>query len=301
MICVKCNKEFKYKKNYENHLILVHDIRNNIVIKPKLKLKNEISDMEIPNTIKLDVKKSNINKSKNIKEIIKANFKCELCDKSFKQHSSIRRHLDNNSCKSQKLTKEIIFDKMQEQLKSIHNEVSNLSNQIKTEVGNLSNQIKTTKPPNINNLNMSIHINSKSDYLDMLSDRMGPQKALEFIKDCGLSGISGDVKLLMKVYYDGIDVKELPIRFHDTKRLKLSYLGDNGVIIKEHNGEGLSNKLGINIQNTYLHGAKELNDKDPLPQYDMEQWIIHTSNLNDPFTRKKILRQLMIEAGVWQF
>lgn len=52
------------------------------------------------------------------------------------------------------------------------------------------------------------------------------------------------------------------------------------------------------MQNTYLHGAKELNNNNQMPQYDMEQWIAHTNNLCDPFIRRKILRQIMSIVGI---
>lgn len=285
MNCTQCDRKFKYKRSYQKHLEMEHSIvlskanSNNISISPLI----------------ANISSESIEKQES--------YKCQYCNKTFARMYGLRRHIEDNSCKLYQVInlKSEILKEIQQELKISNDNNNNL---VIEQLNKLSDKIDNIKPHNqtvnINNLNnYSINITTGSDYLNMLSDRMGFTDALEFVKDCALSGISGDVKLLMKVYCDGINDDQIPIRFHNEKCMRLSYIGDNGHVIKDANGEGLSIKLGENIQNTYLHGAQELNKYDPLPQYDMEAFITHTHSLRDPFVKKKILRQLMKIIGLW--
>ena len=250
-------------------------------IKPKIKLKKQINMCN-----------SNKSESDSFIESPLSTYQCKYCDKNFTRMSSLRKHIELKRCRGYELTvlKMHLTDEISSLKANLEANLTALSNQIKevktTNVNNISNNIN-------NNFNMRVYVSAKDDYLSILSDKMGPNEALEFVKDCGLSGINGDVKLLMKVYFDGISDKDVPIRFHNKQRLGLSYRDEHGRIIKEHNGDGLATKLGKNIQNTYLHGSKELSNSNQLPPYDMAQWITHTNNLCDPGIRRKVLRQLM--------
>jgi len=62
-------------------------------------------------------------------------------------------------------------------------------------------EIKKAGPKQVNQVLQVICITNNDNYLDILTERMGDfSDAIEYIKDCALSDISGDCKLIEKIY-----------------------------------------------------------------------------------------------------
>ena len=59
------------------------------------------------------------------------------------------------------------------------------------------------KPSNVINNNLQIIcVGSNDNYLDMLSQQWGFDRAIDYIKDCALSSLTGDCKLIEKIYIE---------------------------------------------------------------------------------------------------
>ncbi len=158
------------------------------------------------------------------------------------------------------------------------------------------------KPTNIiNNLNnlKIICIGNNDNYLDMLTKKWGFDRALEYIKDCALSNLTGDCKLIEKIY-----INDYPnsIHYSDKKKNKVQYFDENQNQIID----SLSNfgkKIANNLQNSYLKGVNHLvnetldNHRCPnefLENYDLRTWNQHIYDLSNPQYHKTIINNLNI-------
>ena len=93
-------------------------------------------------------------------------------------------------------------------------------------------------------------IGSNDNYLDMLTEQVGFEQALEYVKVCALSDMSSDVRLIEKMYYSNQQqtCSFPPIDFMDQKRGKLSFYDQNK-------------------QNTYLKGVPTNSEKNMIFNY----------------------------------
>ena len=124
-------------------------------------------------------------------------------------------------------------------------------------------------------------------------------QAIEYIKDCALSDLNGDCKLLEKIYANQKDEFSFSI---DHKQSKITYYNEKNESITE-NKEMFGRKLANNLQNSYLKGInylirKNLDQKmDPnkfLDDYDIMTWNTHIYRLSDSGHQRKIINQLKI-------
>ena len=167
------------------------------------------------------------------------------------------------------------------------------------------NELK--EKPNINNQVLQVICFGNNDnYLDMLTDQWGDfDRALEYIKDCALSSLRGDCKLIEKIYLGESPIPDdiIPsIQFADKNRTKIEYFNEKKQKIVDSK-ELFLKKIANNLQNSYLKGVnylitKNLQDhKCPnkfLEEYDLQIWNQHIYDLSDQRYQKKIIGQLNI-------
>jgi len=160
--------------------------------------------------------------------------------------------------------------------------------------------------PSVNNQILQVVCVSNNDnYLDMLTNEWNNfDKALGYIKDCALSSLTGDCKLIKKIYFDEKD--EPGIRFLNKTRTNVEYYDENRVKMNDSK-EIFGRKLANNLQNTYLKGVNYLilsnleNRQCPnklLEDYDLQTWNQHIYDLSDSQYHKKIINQLNIPLNI---
>ena len=169
------------------------------------------------------------------------------------------------------------------------------------EIANLRTEIKVNGPKIINNLQI-VCVGNNDNYLDMLTRQLGDfSKALEYIKDCALSNLTGDCKLIKKIYSSD-DISQNPIHFADKSRTKITYYNENKEKVIDSK-ELFGKKLANNLQNSYLKGVNHLinenlkNNRCPnkfLEDYDIQTWNQHIYNLSDLQYHRKLINHLEI-------
>lgn len=262
--CPVCQKKFTYLGNMKKHLNMIHSIDHGE----------------------------------------QKQFICPVCSKSFTRKHDMKRHIEtihvvitesqpNNQVVSMLITK---ISELQTKLEENNDKlVIELKEQFTQEL-----QKKTSLINNIvNNLNI-VCVSDHDNYLDMLADRMGDMvQAIEYIKDCALSNIIGDCKLIEKIYNNGkgqlgftTDGRKSTIYFHDENEKEC-----------QEPKESFGRKIANNLQNSYLKGINYLIQEnldhkgDPnkfLGSYDLMAWNQHVYQLSDVFHQKKIVSQLKI-------
>jgi hypothetical protein len=152
----------------------------------------------------------------------------------------------------------------------ILDQISRLKDEIK--------ELKSQKQPQ--NILQVVYVGNNENYLDVLSTRMGFDNAIGFIKDCALANVSGDCRLIERVYSDNGR-----IRFAE----------------KEPQTDQLARKLAGNLQNSYLRGVNYLinssldsnyNPVKLLEDHDLQSWNRHIYELSDHKYQRKILEHL---------
>jgi hypothetical protein len=161
--------------------------------------------------------------------------------------------------------------------------------EVKKEIGN--------RPSNILQV---ICVTPHDNYLDMLADKTGSfDAAIEYIKDCALGALSGDCKLIEKIY---LDLGQQSICFMDKKKTRVRYYDEHEKPVTESK-ESLTRKLTNNLQNTYLKGINYLINRNLesrshpckfLETYDMMAWNEHIQKLMEPSYQNKLLNNIAI-------
>ena len=174
------------------------------------------------------------------------------------------------------------------------------------------------KEPRVNNQILQvISIGSTDNYLDMLTQQWGDfDKALEYIKDCALSNLTGDCKLIEKIYIEGciassnnyegdlVKPRSAHIRFLDKSRTRVEYFNEKKEKIVDTK-DLFGRKLANNLQNSYLKGVNHLINKNLenhrcpnkfLEEYDLQIWNQHIYDLSDQRYQRKIINQLNIPS-----
>ena len=246
---------------------------------------------------------------------------CNLCEMTFTNQASLFRHMNLKRCpvlKKEELEKKkiesslvITLSKKLEDLVQKMNDKDNLFAQKMndsdkaieklTELVSKTNlQIPTT---NIFNQNLQVMcVNPDDNFLDTLTARSNAQEALNFIKDCALSRLAGDCRLLEKVYFSTLGIRP-PIMVMNNTRTRFVYYNENNQKVLETNPKVLARKLADCLQRTYLKGINlfrtDVSDsdslkKDRLESYDVEDWNEHIHDLSDEKYQKKILDRLKI-------
>jgi len=176
---------------------------------------------------------------------------------------------------------------------------SELKEQIRQELQNIpTNNITNNQISNI------VCVTNHDNYLDMLTNQMGDfNQAIKYIKNCALSDLAGDCKLIEKIYTNQnhelsftINPKHSQITFHNEQCATIT---ESKLVF--------GRKLANNLQNSYLKGINYLiNDslnqkRDPhqlLADYDLLTWNQHIYQLSDHHHQRKLLNQLHLPITV---
>ena len=291
-ICSRCNKTFEKKFNYQRHLkrqkpcsaidsITTHVKKlNSPTLHDHLITTNRVMDSQFDHEIQI-LKKQLVDKDQQIKKLTEVLGETPI-DPLFIENQGGGAMVGLPQ-KIQKMEEQII--------------------QNKTEIQNLKYEVK--EKSTINNINNNLNIvcvGSNDNYFDMLIQQWNNfDKALEYIKDCALSNLTGDCKLIEKIYFDKDD-KPNNIYYTDKSRTKIEYFNEKREKIIDKK-ESFGRKLANNLQNSYLKGVNYLLNKNLdnrlcpnkfLEEYDIQLWNHHIYNLSDSHYQKKIINNLNI-------
>ena len=243
-------------------------------------------------------------------------YVCQICG----QHLSCKRRLighcekihmisiENLSVDSPNPTYHALISEISElraelkEIKSGQKEQSEKTEKLHLELQQNIGELANKSPTNITNnqtLNI-ICVTGHDNYLDMLTDRMGDfNQAIGYIKDCALSDLAGDCKLIEKIY--GNQKHGLSFTIHP-KQPKVTYHNEHQQLTTETK-DLFARKLANNLQNSYLKSINHLinnnlnNRRDPnqlLTDYDLVSWNQHIYQLSDHQHQRKLLIQLQI-------
>jgi len=237
-------------------------------------------------------------------------YVCEYCSADFTRKFNLERHLQLY-CKSKGIQ---IYPhkpslKMKDNLSRPKTDNDVLINSLAEKIKELEKKLEDNytelkeKPSNIhNNILQVVCVGGNQNYLDMLTEQFGDyNRALNFIKDCALSHLTGDCKLIQRIYFEHNG--EAPIKYLDKSRGKLEYLDENKEKIVDYKGQKLGRILANNLQNSYLKGVNYLinqnlsNHQCPnkfLDEYDVQCWNNHIYELSDAKYQRKIISSLEI-------
>ena len=233
------------------------------------------------------------------------NRTCKFCGHIFSQRCSLLRHLNKNQCKSIQSNKKTLDGMEAHEASELKLQIKRLEEQFKKQTEQTNQEIFELKknPPNVTNNNhlQIVCVGDKDNYLDMLTEEYGNfSQALEYIKDCALSNLSGDCKLIERIYLNNSEQKA--IRYTDKNRTKVEYFNENEEKVIDTK-EVFGRKIANNLQNSYLKGVNHLinenleNRRCPnkfLEEYDLQMWNQHIYSLSDLKYQKKIMNQLEI-------
>ena len=244
------------------------------------------------NPVNLPNNSNPINLSKN--ESTTTDYVCDQCGKTFKHKNSYYRHRKHYCYE---------INVPNGQSSDLSSELSNLKKRIK-ELEEMQSThtnvlVQLKDKPHINqNILQVVCVGNNDNYLDMLTERLGDfDQALDYIKDCALSNLTGDCKLIRKIYFH--EGGETPIRYLDRGRQKIGYLDENHQKVIDHKGVQLGKRLANNLQNSYLKGVNHLikdthTKKKLIDDYDVQSWNAHIYELSDTKYQKKLVSQLDI-------
>lgn len=240
------------------------------------------------------------------KEIVSSlPIKC-ICGKSFTYKNNFYHHRKYR-CKH---PSNQVTDRPLQSNPEILNEISALKKKIieletmqKTQHTEVKSEITHLKehPRNNQNVLQVVCVGDKDNYLDMLTEQFDDfDRALEYVKDCALSSLSGDCKLIKKIYFDNGNHS---IRYIDKNKQKIGYLDKNRQKIVDIKGVLLGRRLANSLQNSYLKGVNYLTKQDRekhfssekfLDDYDIQSWNHHIYELSDTKYQRKLINNLDI-------
>ena len=219
-------------------------------------------------------------------------FICQYCKKGFTRKNNMVVH-QKKTCKfSNNATQNSETPDLSNQIKELKENQNNLQKQI--------TQLKDKPLINNQNILQVVCVGQKDNYLDMLAEKWDFDRALEFIKDCALSNLTGDCKLIEKIYLN--QGPQLNLYFVDKNRTKIEYYNENKELVRDTK-ELFGRKLANNIQNSYLKGVNHLindnleNKRCPnkfLEEYDLQMWNQHIFDLSEIQYQKKLINRLNI-------
>jgi hypothetical protein len=160
--------------------------------------------------------------------------------------------------------------------------------------------IGTVNNYNYNNYVQVVCIGPKDDYFQILSDRMGPDKAREYILNCAKNNLEGDINLIKTIYFDGKKPSEYPIKFLDKARNKVEFVNENQEKVIDPIGVELAKRLCSNLQNGYLVQVNiilecnltQKNNGKFLDEFDLYNCQNHIYELSSNKYRAKLLKAL---------
>jgi hypothetical protein len=229
---------------------------------------------------------------------------CDGCQIGFTRKSNLERHEQYYCHLKKQFKKDQCVNKNEdnELIISLAEKIKQLEKRLEDNYLELKD-----KPSNIhNNILQVVCIGGNQNYLDMLTEQWGDyDRALTFIKDCALSHLTGDCKLIQKIYFENNEIA--PIKYLDKSRNKLEYMNENKEKVIDHRGQKLGRILANNLQNSYLKGVNYLinrnllNNQCPnkfLDEYDVQSWNNHIYELSDVKYQRKMISNLEIPIQV---
>jgi hypothetical protein len=214
----------------------------------------------------------------------------------------MKRHfekLHESDVKTNELTYQTLVTKIDE----LHTTLKQRDEQHKFEQEQLHRKLDelTTKTQTPTNQTLNIICVSGNDnYLDMLTHRLGDfDQAIDYIRDCALSDIAGDCRLIEKIYKDNNPTLSFST---NPKKSKIYYHNEQQISVTEDR-DSFGRKIAHNLQNSYLKGINHLisnhldrrfNPNQLLADYDLQAWNSHIYNLSDAAYRRKMINQLEI-------
>ena len=233
---------------------------------------------------------------------------CEFCGRSFTHKNSLYRHR-KYYCPGNPLCHDKPNNiKLSDEIQALKQRIKELEKTQNNHTGDLT---ELKDQPRINQNVLQVVCVGNDNYLDMLTERLGNfDQALEYVKECALSSLTGDCKLLRKIYFhDGLNNHnggDFPIKYLDRNRHKIAYLDENKQKIIDIKGIQLGKKLANNLQNSYLKGVNYLIKRNLdqqqcpnkfLDDYDVQSWNHHIYELSDCKYQKKLINQLDIPSS----
>lgn len=234
-------------------------------------------------------------------------YVCDCCTRGFTRSSDLSRHFkicpvlkkqEEKQLKNDQV--EILKQEMQRQNQEMYQKLSQLIDQ---KCGSqLQSQSQSQSIINVNNNTLQVLcVGPQDNYLDMLSQEMGFDRALEFVIGCALSDHNGDLRLMEKVYITNRKAHECPIRILDYKKGKFQFTDENHQVVIDPNGHVLGRRICGNLQSTYLKGISHLsmscgnpdNKESPrriLEDYDIVTGNKHVYKLSDSKMHNKIMK-----------
>uniref|UniRef100_A0A6C0BLT4 C2H2-type domain-containing protein n=1 Tax=viral metagenome TaxID=1070528 RepID=A0A6C0BLT4_9ZZZZ len=222
-------------------------------------------------------------------------FICQYCHREFTMKHHLKRHLEEKRCKVLKVT-----GPMADEVKSLRQEIEILKNNVST-MSSIEKRLEQQEKKPIVNQNVLnvICVSNADNYLDMLTEKTGNfEQAIDYIKGCALSDLSGDCKLIEKIYFE----QPGNIFFYDTGKTRLAYYNEHREQIHEDR-TSFGRKIANNLQNSYLKGINYLigrnltchmSPRKFLEEYDLQTWNTHIFNLSDSTYQRKMVSQLKI-------
>jgi hypothetical protein len=255
---------------------------------------------------------------------------CDKCGQTFTIKASLKRHQNQNICSKPKVNKKR-FIEVAEILKASNDAVlaSNdrvlvTNNEILKRMSDglitLPIQKMDTLAPIVvsNNQNLNVLcLGSKDNLLDILSNKEGLPRALEYLKDCALAKLAGDCRILERVYQ--LETDQPVIMYLNQSKTKYVYYDDRRRRTVETNAKVMAKKLADILQRSYLKGMTcfktdlagnerddclpihEVHGQDKMPDlapYDMQNWNEHVHLLSDEKYQKKVLTSMKIPIEI---
>jgi hypothetical protein len=252
-------------------------------------------------------------------------FICEHCHYEFTKKHHMTRHINERRCKVlkkeppttapvQTSVNTTVETSVADDMRRLHQrfrDVENRKSPTDTNVIELVNELRTRlsdvekrlienekKVPSQNVLQV-VCVTNNDNYLDMLTHRMGNlEDAIEYIRDCALSDVDGDCRLIEKIYLDQIPCENgSNLAFGDKRRNKIFYYNDKNEQVSESR-QSFAKRLANNLQNSYLKGINflinrgletKISPNKFLEDYDLVTWNAHIYQLSESKHQKKLM------------
>jgi hypothetical protein len=243
------------------------------------------------------------------------------CQKSFSDNWRLNRHLDAQACCKPKVTKKDLIDfakfakttmeKQSTTIVSMDALRASTDQRLKEMEDKIAQLAMGHMVPAVNNQNLNILcLGSKDNLLDILASSDGLPNALSYLKGCALARLSGDCRILERVYK--LDTAQAAIMYANKSKTKFVYYDERQRRTVESNKEVMAKKLADILQLSYLkrmgsfrtdildnqrddyRESLELVNMPELAPYDLQIWNAHIHELADENYQKKVLKNLKI-------
>jgi hypothetical protein len=181
--CPLCKQNFSRQQRLESHL------------------NRKTPCTEPENVPKITISDKNIKLRQNI-------ILCQYCKKTFARKDNLVRH-QKDFCYQKpessfdKTTTETVYDDYKTSTnRELEKQIAELKENSEKQMAELKEKLEKQmaelkeKPMISNQILQVVCITSNDNYLDMLTEEWGFDRAIEYIKDCALANLTGDCKLI---------------------------------------------------------------------------------------------------------